>query len=133
MTKKVGGDFKWTQMIKKNRGKTFVGAIQNYYLADGTVLPVCFSGSQVYLFEDEQGLFSSDEMKMQISQANKDGEAGFPYMYDEYKELLSLSSSDIPEDIKTEYPGLTSEMIQDILARRDCLADVTMEVESKTF
>lgn len=130
---KIGGDFKWTQKIMKNRGKTFVGAIQNYTLSDGVVLPVCFSGSQVYFFEDEEGLFSADEMKCQISQANKDGEAGFPYMYDAYREMLDLAAQDIPDDIKADYPGITSEILQDIIARRDCLADVTVEVESKTF
>lgn len=130
---KVGGDFKWTKKIMKNKGKVFVGAIQNYHMDDGQVLAVCFSGSQVYFFEDEDGLYSADEMTAQISQAHKEGEAGFPYVFDEYKEMLDLEAKDIPDYVKAEFPYLTPEMVSDIIARRDCLADVTVEVEARAF
>lgn len=95
--------------IPKTESK-FTGGIKEYQTSNG-VVAVCFCPETAYVFEDEQGLWSKEEMKITIKQQGNSG--AFPHQESAYVELAGNGTSYPYPDMVTKY-GLTDEICKDI-------------------
>ena len=120
--------------VTKKGGKLFIGAVQDYNVeADAVksgVLTVGFEADKAYVYEDEdeEKIWSADELANFIKECDKKKDGDFPDGYDEYVELMSIADDGINEELK-EYYGITDEVEEDIKARLEELSDYTVEKE----
>lgn len=124
----------FTKKVTKKGGKLFIGAVQDYNVeADAVksgVLTVGFEADKAYVYEDEdeEKIWSADELANFIKECDKKKDGDFPDGYDEYVELMSIADDGINEELK-EYYGITDEIEEDIKARLEELSDYTVEKE----
>lgn len=124
----------FTKKVTKKGGKLFIGAVQDYNVeADAVksgVLTVGFEADKAYVYEDEdeEKIWSADELANFIKECDKKKDGDFPDGYDEYVELMSIADDGINEELK-EYYGITDEVEEDIKARLEELSDYTVEKE----
>lgn len=124
----------FTKKVTKKGGKLFIGAVQDYNVeADAVksgVLTVGFEADKAYVYEDEdeEKIWSADELANFIKECDKKKDGDFPDGYDEYVELMSIADDGINEELK-EYYGITDEIGEDIKARLEELSDYTVEKE----
>lgn len=124
----------FTKKVTKKGGKLFIGAVQDYNVeADAVksgVLTVGFEADKAYVYEDEdeEKIWSADELANFIKECDKKKDGDFPDGYDEYVELMSIADDGINEELK-EYYGITDEIEGDIKARLEELSDYTIEKE----
>ena len=124
----------FTKKVTKKGGKLFIGAVQDYNVeADAVksgVLTVGFEADKAYVYEDEdeEKIWSADELANFIKECDKKKDGDFPDGYDEYVELMSIADDGINEELKGYY-GITDEIEEDIKARLEELSDYTVEKE----
>lgn len=124
----------FTKKVTKKGGKLFIGAVQDYNVEADTVksgvLTVGFEADKAYVYEDEdeEKIWSADELANFIKECDKKKDGDFPDGYDEYVELMSIADDGINEELK-EYYGITDEIEEDIKARLEELSDYTVEKE----
>ena len=124
----------FTKKVTKKGGKLFIGAVQDYNVeADAVksgVLTVGFEADKAYVYEDEdeEKIWSADELANFIKECDKKKDGDFPDGYDEYVELMSIADDGINEELK-DYYGITDEIEEDIKARLEELSDYTVEKE----
>lgn len=124
----------FTKKVTKKGGKLFIGAVQDYNVESEAVksgvLTVGFEADKAYVYEDEdeEKIWSADELANFIKECDKKKDGDFPDGYDEYVELLSIADDGINEELK-EYYGITDEIEADIISRLEELSDYTVEKE----
>lgn len=134
MKRRLDMAHEFTKKVTKKGGKLFIGAVQDYNVeADAVksgVLTVGFEADKAYVYEDEdeEKIWSADELANFIKECDKKKDGDFPDGYDEYVELMSIADDGINEELK-EYYGITDEIEEDIKARLEELSDYTVEKE----
>lgn len=134
MKRRLNMAHEFTKKVTKKGGKLFIGAVQDYNVeADAVksgVLTVGFEADKAYVYEDEdeEKIWSADELANFIKECDKKKDGDFPDGYDEYVELMSIADDGINEELK-EYYGITDEIEEDIKARLEELSDYTVEKE----
>jgi hypothetical protein len=111
----------WTALCLK--GKSFLGAIQEYKSQNGDIIPVCFTTSNAFIFKDGQGIYPTEEMKYQV----KNQQTGFPEAYDVYEEVLSAGDDTVSSQTN-DLLQLCEDDLKDISARLEALAPYAEEI-----
>lgn len=96
--------------IPKSETK-FTGGIKEYPTVNGGTIAICFCPETAYVFEDGDGLWSREEMKIMIKDNGNSG--AFPHQESAYVEIAGNGSSKPYQDMVTKY-GLTEDACMDI-------------------
>lgn len=81
-------DFTWNVFLLTSKSKTFKGAIQRYKTVVGEI-PVCFSTTSAYVFEEDDIIFDTESMKSNMINASSD--VSFPESCsDLYLEIVNI-------------------------------------------
>lgn len=116
---------RWIQTkAGKNKRSAFILACKEYETAENGVVPVFFTANKAFLFMDDEGLWSFQDIKNFI----KDNyDQSFPEAYNEYVEIADNLSDFIAEDELEKY-GLM-EFERDIAERSEDLKPFGEETE----
>lgn len=114
-------EMKWTKLLTKRKGKAFLGAVQVYNTVNGEVA-VGFTSASAYVLEDEQGLYTDEDLIGCIKQHA--GTMGFPETCEEYREVVGGEVNQIVVDRF----GL-GEYLEDIKARVEELIPYGLEMD----
>ena len=112
----------FTRTLTKNKGKVFVGAINEYkgtFEGKSQTVAVGFTSTSAYIFKDGEGSFDTSSLEPIIKSNHPDS----LYQFDEYAEVASVGGNE-DEEMKVIFND-------GVLAEFSLGADVKKDIESK--
>lgn len=106
----------YTNKITKQRGKLFIGAVQEYTNSNGVALGVGFTAEGAYLLVSDNGdIFNAEKVARAIKSADRKADLSFPHCAEEYVELMTLTE-EMMAGVKNYY-AITDDIEADIKER----------------